>query len=336
MDSSGKTLLIADSKNPHLSLIEKALMDEGVKYFSLDPTQLHRYRVLIKISDLTKTLQISHRGKVLKGDEINSIWSFYRHATVNLTKMNKFYKALTSLEWESFLWNLTFLLNDKTWVNHPLTNFAVDSKLHQIYLANRFGLKTPESLSSNDFKEIMSFSEIRKNMALKRLNHDMTTVGGTKKGIFTNRIDNNKLISLPQNSFNLAPIFLQDYIEKETELRIYVIGEVVISVEILSQETEQLMVDWRRYPTKKIDGKNMLDYENWKCRKTDIPHDLKIKLVGLVKELGLKFAGIDMIKSRDNQYYFLEINSIAAFAWLEEHLQLPISKNVAKVLIQKS
>jgi glutathione synthase/RimK-type ligase-like ATP-grasp enzyme len=54
--------------------------------------------------------------------------------------------------------------------------------------------------------------------------------------------------------------------------------------------------------------------------------------MNLMKRLHLVFGCIDMIRTHDGQYVFLEINPSGQWGWIEQFTGLPITKALASLL----
>jgi glutathione synthase/RimK-type ligase-like ATP-grasp enzyme len=142
----------------------------------------------------------------------------------------------------------------------------------------------------------------------------------------------------PERANNLrhCPTHFQDYIEKRSEVRAYIVGNKVFSAEILSQDHTDTSVDWRRYPTRREGDDVVVDSERWKSRPITLPDDINKKLVLLARRLSMVYAAVDLIQTPQNDFVFLEANSSGAFQFIEEMVGLPISAEVAKLLVDGS
>ena len=65
-----------------------------------------------------------------------------------------------------------------------------------------------------------------------------------------------------------------------------------------------------------------------------LPAEVSERCVALVQQLGLQYGAIDLILDEDDCYTFLEINPNGQWAWIENLTHLPISKEIANLLIR--
>jgi glutathione synthase/RimK-type ligase-like ATP-grasp enzyme len=118
-----------------------------------------------------------------------------------------------------------------------------------------------------------------------------------------------------------SPTFFQEYVPKELEIRITVVGDKVFPIAIHSQKNVLTVDDWRR------DQKGDLKYSHH-----ELPPNVEDKCRRLLKEFGLQFGAIDMILTPKRDYYFLEINPNGQWAWIEEVSSLPMAATLIDLL----
>ena len=75
------------------------------------------------------------------------------------------------------------------------------------------------------------------------------------------------------------------------------------------------------------------DYKNLKYEHFKLPEDIEKKLLAINKHYNLNYSAIDLVEDKYGKIYFLEINPNGQYLWIEELLNLPISKNIASFII---
>lgn len=261
-------------------------------------------------------------GRVLELNEIKSIW--VRRPTAYRFTPQLVGDDLTFARRETHhtLWGLWGTLDQCLWVNHPYHSLNARYKLRQLHEAARLGLTTPLSLVTTDPEQARYFYENCHNRMIHKSLHAASTVSpeGDVLLCFTNLINP---AEVEMERIALSPCLFQEYIEKEVELRVTVVGEQVFACEIHSQQSHntKTRIDWRHYSL------------------TDTPH-LPVELPAEIKEgcrqltrrFGLEYGAIDLIRQPDGKYVFLEINSEGQFGWIEKLTGLPISEALADLL----
>ena len=136
----------------------------------------------------------------------------------------------------------------------------------------------------------------------------------------------NALIGIPSISREEDKVadFLQNYIEKQYELRITVCGNDFVACKIDSQSQSDT--------TGKIDWRQGYDYD-LRQEIVDIPDSIKDFCSGFLKKMKLNFGCFDFIVTPDDDYVFLECNPNGQWLWIELDTGFDISKIVAKNLV---
>lgn len=207
----------------------------------------------------------------------------------------------------------------------PSVYRRLDSKEEQLKIADKIGLKIPESCLTNNPETAKQFVLKHKNVVAKMQTGFAIYEDGIENVVFTNVITEDKLEEL--DTLLYCPMQFQKKIEKKKELRVTVVGQDIYAFEIDSQQFEDAKVDWRK------DGVNLID----KWKPTELPREIEVKILELLDVYNVDYGAIDIIVSPEDEYYFIEINAAGEFFWLdnltEENL---ISKSIADVLCDKA
>ncbi|KPE52132.1 MvdD family ATP-grasp ribosomal peptide maturase [Chryseobacterium indologenes] len=207
----------------------------------------------------------------------------------------------------------------------PSVYRRLDSKEEQLKIADKIGLKIPESCITNNPEEARKFILKHQNVVAKMQTGFAIYEDGVECVVFTNVVSEDKLEEL--DSLLYCPMQFQKKIEKKKELRVTVVGRDVYTFEIDSQQSEEAKIDWRK------DGVNLIK----KWERTELPADIEQKILELLDVYNVDYGAIDIIVSPEDEYYFIEINAAGEFFWLDNltdgHL---ISKSIADVLCDKA
>jgi len=226
-------------------------------------------------------------------------------------------------EIEALLNNMYACLEDRLWINHPKQNRFAENKLHQLQLAAKLGFMTPETLVTSNPDEAESFilNLKPKRVVYKTLSRPLISdVGDEVRSVFTSEISE---ITTPMRSaIRVAPCLFQEYIEKDYELRITVVGNQVFAARIYSQEHEETKLDWRR-DQHKVTLRHEVE---------NLDPQLERMCINLTRSLGLTFGAIDMIVTPRQERVFLEINPNGQWGWIEKLTGLPIADALIDVL----
>jgi glutathione synthase/RimK-type ligase-like ATP-grasp enzyme len=140
-------------------------------------------------------------------------------------------------------------------------------------------------------------------------------------GNYTCLVSDDDVVNFPSNFY---PTLFQEYLEKEYELRIFYCFGKLYSMAIFSQNDKQTEIDFRQYnydkPNRNVPYK--------------LPKLISQKIVKLMNYFGCKTGSIDMVKTKDGRYVFLEINPVGQFGMTSKPCHYYIEKVLAIQLIK--
>jgi glutathione synthase/RimK-type ligase-like ATP-grasp enzyme len=220
-------------------------------------------------------------------------------------------------EYDALLFNLLQTISVKKWLSQPNAIYNAENKLYQLRLAHEIGFTIPETLVTNNKERLLTFSDLCKgDVIIKPLKSGRIKDLNHQRLIYTNKLQAAHLANIDQ--YDLTPSIFQKRIEKEYELRITVIGNEVFAAKVDSQSDPETIIDWR---------KKKLKFAAYK-----LPPEIADQCRCLTSKLDLSFGAIDMIKSTDGSYYFLEINPNGQWAWVEIDTGMDISGSIINFL----
>lgn len=201
-------------------------------------------------------------------------------------------------------------------INSPEANYRCLSKILQLDLALKVGINVPKSFFGGYFSA--SFLNLENTLCIKPLEGVHLKEKDKTYAHYSEILTDKSKESL--KTLEECPAIIQSYIKKEFELRITVVGNRIFPCKIESQKSSVGKIDWRHH-----------DWANTPHYKTEIPKDLEKKLIKLMQKLGLIYGAIDMIFD-GKDYFFLEVNSMGQWLWIEDFTEMPISKEIANYL----
>ncbi len=317
-------LLVAHSDDLHVKRIERELLKRKADFIWFD-TSLYPNNIKLDISIINGIFEgyINISGKKIKLSNIKS--AFFKEIklldairdkhTVNKSEyvISESQEALYTL-WQSLS------LNNCVWVNDPNQMILSSTKFNQLLLAKEIGFKVPNTLISNNISSSRDFCFSKNSSSITKLLNSGTVVrddDGFYYGIPTSIVEKEKFNKYSV-VINYVPYCFQELVEKGTDIRITVVGEKLFPIEIISNE-----IDWRTD-----------DIENIPHVKHLLPEEIERMCIDLLKKVGYKYGAIDMIKNKNGDYYFLEINSIPAWAWVEDKTGYKICSAICDLLTE--
>lgn len=291
------------------------LQSKNIPFFRLNSDCLN-HQMKLNLNDESFILK-DESGNQVNSKDIKAVW---HRKTWNISvpaDLDENYKAIFINEYESLSFNLYTTLEHLPWINPLQAERKIESnKMLQLKLAKNNGLKIPETLFSNDEEAVIEFfHQFCHGKAIAKLHGTISKSMDGHEMISTVLFTEDNLEQLSDIAF--CPMIFQPYIEKEYELRIvYLNGEF-----FTGKINNSAHADWRI-------SRSDFFWEEYK-----IPQNIKENLNSMMTEMGLIFGAIDMIKSTDGNYYFLEVNPQGEWGMLQKELNFPIAQRIADYLI---
>ena len=217
---------------------------------------------------------------------------------------HKFVKRENVFFYESLIANVA---PNAWWVNTKESATKATSKLFQLRLAAEIGLVYPETLCSNNPKDIREFVSKYESSGIiyKPMCTNFWLSDGVVRTAYTAKITS-ALLPEPK-ILQLSPGIFQKEIKKQYELRVTCFGDHIVAAKLPSQRHPDGQIDWRIIPP-----------EQMIVEPYTLPLEIEHKIKIFMNKIGLVFCAFDFIVTPDNDYIFLEVNEQGQFLWIEE------------------
>jgi glutathione synthase/RimK-type ligase-like ATP-grasp enzyme len=195
-------------------------------------------------------------------------------------------------------------------INPPQAASVLQYKPFQLHALRRAGAAVPRTLLSNEPSAVRAFHAEVKDVIFKPL------MGGA----ITRALDADALERL--DDVTQSPVIFQERVDGD-DLRVMLAGgEVVSSVAIRTPEQH---LDFRDDP---VYSEGQASYEE-----VTLPEPVVASCRAAARTCGLPFAGVDIKRTADGRYVFLELNSSPIYLDVELKLGHPISRAVAELVV---
>lgn len=216
-------------------------------------------------------------------------------------------------------------LEQVPWMNPMRRDHQVGgNKAMQLQAAGRSGLDVPLTLMTNDPKQVENFfyDQCNGRMIAKLHGTLSRSMKGTGAFLPTTQIHEQDLVNL--ETLRYCPMIFQELVPKAYELRVaYVDGELFAG-KIDASGSETGRTDWRA-------AKDMrLPWEAYR-----LPEETARAVDRMMRDLGLLFGAIDIIRHKDGRYIFLEVNPQGEWGMLQRDLHYPIGETIAEKLVAR-
>ncbi|MCG8411559.1 MAG: hypothetical protein MI739_09775 [Bacteroidales bacterium] len=266
-----------------------------------------------------KSLILQNKDQVIDLKKVQAVWlrKFWK-PKVDST-MDEKYKNYSLNESLETIKGLFYTLNDIFWIDR-LNHIELSSnKMLQLKIAAQIGLKIPETLITNNQKQLKFFYlKNNRNIITKMQKALSCTMNSDGVFFYTQKLHDDDINN--SGMLELCPMVFQEEIKKDYELRvIYVDGNYFTG----KLSTKDKLTDTR-----------VTNATNYKWETYELPKTLEIQLDILMHKLNLHFGAIDIIRSTNGNYYFLEVNPTGEWGMLQKELNLPIAQAIGKTLIK--
>jgi len=318
--------VITNRRDVHADVVIRCLRNEGAHVVRFNTEEFPQdIKLVLDGTEHGFSGRIAATGYDLDAKRLTSVW--YRRPEPSLA-INQFsdqqVKRFVSNECQAALANL-YELTECFWVSRPDMIRKARHKLYQAEVARRLGFKLPRTMVTNVPAEAERFyHQCRGQVVIKSLSGTQLVYDkgqlAAAFGLYTTKVPAASIRDI--ESVRLCPVFLQEYVPKQLEIRTTVVGRRVFSAAIDSQSHPLAVDDWKR-----------ADYTELPHYPYELPQALERLSTDLVEALGLAFGAIDLIVTPKGEFIFVEINPNGQWLWIEEVTGQPISHALAKLLI---
>ena len=315
-------LLIGDAEDPHLQeLCTEVKLRRQCKILSTEHSDL----LETQFSFYTNTsgiysCSITQRKNTIEINEVELAFCLspvFRSDRISQLQESKFWY----FSWKEALYGFYHLLSiDSKFVNKSIENcLACQSKISVFFYAQRVGLKIPKTLISNSEDSIDNFFSKNERVVLKTLHQMSLNFEEEPTMLLVQEVSNSDFSEYKQQ--NESPLFLQIYINKLYDIRLIVIGTLVVACKIDASSSQFGCVDYRAY-----------DLPNTPHYQVEIPVEVENKILQLCTIMNLEYACIDLCVDTNNEYWLLDVNPFGRYLWIEYATGLPITRHFSDFL----
>jgi ATP-GRASP peptide maturase of grasp-with-spasm system len=304
------------------------------KFIRVNADDQENYILACDLSNNSFSIVINNKPYTFSMKNIKSVW----HRRKGLSKQNSNYTCdgLNNVFHETSVFAKQHLKDEQTELtdylyyllesNPAIHNIGsqfhnVVNKLKVLKMAASNNLNVPRSFIVSSKRDLILLMKKEKHLVTKAIGNGVYRFTN-KYGYYsyTEKISKSFIDSLPDT---FHPSMVQKQIDKQFELRIFFLEGQFYAMAIFSQETAATAVDNR----KNFDA-------NCLPRRVPylLPEKIEKKLTLLMRNLKLNTGSIDMIVTKSNEYYFLEVNPIGQFGMVSQPCNYYLEKKIAKSL----
>jgi MvdC family ATP-grasp ribosomal peptide maturase len=303
--------------------VADALTRRGARPFrfntDLFPTEI---KLSAKLSASGLRHLIEQSGTSLDAEQVRAVWARKMWTPLMAENLDPQFHEMCIRESTAALYGFLDCFHSIRWINDQQKNVDAENKLRQLRIAAQVGLNIPRTLTTNDADQARAFfNELNGNMVAKLLRPLSISMGAPPVFVYTSDVREEDLVQAEM--LRHSPMVFQERIPKSIELRIAYVDGKCFTGGIDASRSATGQTDWR------LSGPDeCLWFE------AEIPDDVASRLQALMRELGLVYGAIDLIRTPDGEHVFLEVNPGGEWGMLERDLNLPISEALADALLK--
>ncbi|MBD3587067.1 hypothetical protein HHX48_15075 [Salinimonas sp. HHU 13199] len=292
-------LLLGNSTQPEIQLVQQHLLDAGTIPLIIDTTQFgQQFQLSWSATDSAGVLHCP-QGQFAFNDIDAAFWFRFSLPAVTALSPNSLKDYQSTL-------NTLLACQSIEWCNSVEAIRYHQQKPVQLGHATKLGLTIPPTYIGNHVEQAWAFMQSHQHVICKPVHG----------GQHTFRISSTDTTKTDiERTLAQSPMTFQRFIEG-TNIRTYVIQDTVISAEIQSSAT-----DFRSDSHARLLAHTL-------------PDDVAQQSIALCHAFNMRWTAIDWRYTPNEGYVFLEANPAPCFAKFERHSGHPVSKLLARMLLR--
>lgn len=307
----GGVLIVSNERDVNADYVVRVLDRRGVRVVRLNTERFPEWRIELVPG---RCWAVARDDRRLASSDCAGVW--WRRPEAAPAP-----NGVAPGEWEAATKQTTALLHGMQhvsgprWLSPPTAIRAAEDKALQLAVAADVGFAVPATIWTNDV------SAAAEQLAA----HDgVGIVKATTTAYWENDESSHfvfahllRAADLPAAARLAAtPVAFQQRIAPKRDVRVTVVGDEALAAVTDDATTHE--PDWR-----------LADDTTWTVY--DLPEDIRRRCVALVRRLGLRFGGIDLLVDVDRRHWFCELNPNGEWGWLQV-AGLPIADVLAAEL----
>lgn len=320
-------LILSNSLDIHADDVADALAKYGTEYLRLNTDEWYSKNICVHMEYPENGYVYVNGLPQLNLTDITSVL-YRRPLTIDPPVDDLNQRKFASGEINELFRQMWYAIQHAKWVNSPLDLEFARRKYSQLIIAGNLGLTIPRTCVTNSPEQAKRFIRQFDKAIYKTMKAPVIDLhgDGIQWGVPTTvlTVEHIERLDLIVPSGGI----FQEYIEKAYEVRVTIIGDTVYSAKIKSQESTEhdAHIDWR-------DG---VAYGDVKVESYNLPNKVSDACKGVLREYGLHFGAIDLIRTLDGDYVFLELNPNGQWLWIEDMTNQPLLDGMVRLLSNSS
>jgi ATP-GRASP peptide maturase of grasp-with-spasm system len=326
-------LIVSQNGDPSTDKVIDWIDYLGKKFYRANGEDVINYNSSITFQLSTEKSNFEINSKTISSDTISSVWfrrdsySIFKNAiseNLSLIQDKNYFGDLQRNFYEEYLSAKTGFyscLEDNLCVLGNFRKFSLN-KIDVLFHAKKQGLDIPRTLITDNKVALKDFITITGSVITKSMSEGFGITFNNENFLcYTEEIDNDIIKNIPEKFFTS---FFQEKLNKDIEIRIFYLDGKCYSMAIFSQLDNQTKVDFRKY-NKSVNNRNV---------PFQLPKKIEYNIKKLMKSLKLNTGSIDIVKTIEGRYVFLEVNPVGQYDMTSLPCNYYLDKKIAQFLIK--
>jgi ATP-GRASP peptide maturase of grasp-with-spasm system len=214
---------------------------------------------------------------------------------------------------------LLSVLSSSKWLSDPKN--AAPNKLNVLKMASEAGLDVPDTIVTADVNELRRFIK-RHGAVITKPVGDMLLCSFDERefATYTSVLDDEFVTEHSQHA--AFPSLYQERLDKKYEIRTFYLNGECYSMAMFTQQKAATQSDFRKY--------------SYGDPVREVPYQLPVEIEEAIRELmnnlRLDTGSIDIVRTTDNRFVFLEVNPVGQFGMVSVPCNYHLERKVARYL----
>jgi hypothetical protein len=313
--------IVSEPEDVHADAVITKLNERKVKVFRFHPEEFPAGGSITIGVDGPLTAEIMMPHRRLRSPDVMSAWLRRPRPVKAPVGTEASLARYIELQTNLTIHTVYEAIPQQRWVCSPRALHLAELKGLQLARAKAAGLEVPRTIITNDPAQAKAFRETfdPPRCAVKPLRAENVAHPGTQgRALTLTRVWDG---DVADGSIAAAPLCVQEYIEKQSDWRVTVIGDRIFPVRMHTQELEGSRVDSRGVDPATIRHEPMA-----------LPPAVEAGIRALLGSFGIRFAAIDLLERPDGSLVFIDLNPNGQWLWIEHVTKLPLVDAMVELL----
>lgn len=313
-------LILSQKKEPTTDRVIDWLLSKNASFIRLNSEDLLNNESLF--IDIAKGV-LKINDIVISTENINVVWyrrwnEFDFKLPENISNRNQLSFELNSEVQEISQYIFQLFSNKKVLCN-PLAN-KYHNKLYTLFLAKKNGLNIPNSFIVNS--KLPELDNQKKEFITKPISDSRLIVDMNQNFAYKSFTEDLNFSTIDEDT-SFFPSLIQEKINSFHEIRCFYLDGKFFPTAILNSKT--------------LDIKRSVGFsEAVRMVPFKFPEQIENKINGLMSDLGLNCGAIDIIKTNNGEFYFLEVNPVGQVLGYSDPVNYNVEQEIANWLINNN